>query len=277
MKNQIVITADDFGISKETNLAIMDSFKNGVLTSTCVMANGEAFLHAMDEVYPQIKDISLGVHLNIIEGKSQLSTSKQMLTDNQDIYNNGFIALLVKSFNNKFLDEIEKDFRVQIETILEKSEVEFINSHVHTHSIPRIFELTCKLADEYKIPFIRTQAETPYYAPKFNRHLNINYPINLIKMILLNFFSIINFRTIKKYNVKTNKRFLGVTYTGNMDKNAIVSGIERIKNSDELLEIILHPTVDELKINNNIEYKTLIDPSIKEYLGQNLTDFKKLI
>lgn len=65
------------------------------------------------------------------------------------------------------------------EEIMNVTEVTHIDSHVHTHSIPRIFELVCKLAQEYGIKQIRTQYEQPYIIPDVFRHLTLKYPINL--------------------------------------------------------------------------------------------------
>lgn len=277
MKNQIIITADDFGISKENNLAIMEAYKNGVLTSTCLMANGEAFDHAIEEVLPQIPEISLGVHLNIIEGKALSPVENSLLTDENGIYNNGFIKLLQKSFNQDFLNEVEKDFRQQIEKILTKTEVQFINSHVHTHAIPNLFNLTCKLADEYKIPYVRTQFEIPYLVPDLKKHLDTRYPINLIKLVLLNTFTLKNKQTIKKYNVKTNDYFGGVEYTSYMDVNAIKYCVKSVKNKTGVTEIILHPTLNQSKVDNFNEFNAVMDENLKQYLEGKTTDFKALL
>lgn len=277
MKNQIIITADDFGISQENNLAILEAFKNGVLTSTCLMSNGEAFMHAICEVLPQTPDIDLGIHLNVIEGQSQKVTlQKTTLTNEQGFYYNGFLQMLLKSHNKRFLKEIEEDFRIQIETIKSKVKVQFINSHVHVHAIPKIFELTCKLADEYDIPFIRTQFEAPYLVPNLKKHLTLKYPLNLIKLVILNTFTHINKQTLEKYKVKTNDNFIGVTYTGYMDVDTIKYGIEKLKNEDGLLEIILHPTLNQEKTDNYNEYLSLLDEDLKSYLKANLTSFKQL-
>ena len=45
-----------------------------------------------------------------------------------------------------------------------------VDSHVHVHSIPRIFELVCRLAKEYGIRQIRTQYEKPYIIPDVFKH-----------------------------------------------------------------------------------------------------------
>ena len=63
-KKQLIINADDFGISNSANQAVFAAFKNGVLTSTSIMANAPAFENAINMI-PELKGISIGVHLNI--------------------------------------------------------------------------------------------------------------------------------------------------------------------------------------------------------------------
>jgi len=277
MSKKLVITADDFGISKKANEAILKAFKEGILTSTCIMANGEAFLHATDEILPQMPEIGLGVHLNIIEGKSLINKEKSLLCDKNGFYNNGFVELLIKSFNEDFLCEVEEEFRSQIEKITEKAKIDHLNSHVHTHAIPNIFKITCKLAQEYGIKYIRTQNEIPYIVPDVKKNLDLRFPVNLIKSAILNTFSLINKRTLKKYNLLTNDYFVGVSYTSFMDENAIKYGLAKIKSQDCLTEVISHPTTDENKKDNYKEFLTLINPEIREYIdksGFELCNFK---
>ena len=129
-KKQLIINADDFGISEDVNNAIVDGYKNGVLTSTTIMANAPAFEHAV-LLLPELQGISLGVHLNIIEFSTLKTTLKNnsLLYDKDGIYNNGYIQLILKSFNKDFLNEVEEDFRLQIETVLSKTSVDHIDSH----------------------------------------------------------------------------------------------------------------------------------------------------
>ncbi len=280
MNKKLVITADDFGISKEANDAILKSFKDGSLTSTCIMANGEAFEHAMEEIFPQCLEIGFGVHLNIIEGKTlQNPAGNSLLYSSAGEYNNEFVQLLIKSTNKNFLDEIETDFRLQIEKVLAKTKVDHLNSHVHTHAIPNIFKITCKLAKEYGIKYIRTQNEIPYLIPSVKKHLDFRYPINLIKLGLLNTFSALNSQTLQEYGLLTNDCFVGVSYTSYMDEDAIKYGIANIKDSNSITEVILHPTTDESKKDNYQEFLSITNLELKEYLKNSdfeLTSFKKL-
>ena len=66
---------------------------------------------------------------------------------------------MLMSNDPKFLEQVEFEFRTQIETVMNYTKVDHIDSHVHTHAIPNIFKIVARLAKEYNIPYIRTQHE----------------------------------------------------------------------------------------------------------------------
>ena len=68
MNKKFILNADDFGMSNAFNRAVFDGFNNGILTSASICANGDAFDEAVGVIIPGCKDLSVGVHLNIIEG-----------------------------------------------------------------------------------------------------------------------------------------------------------------------------------------------------------------
>ncbi len=270
-KKQLIINADDFGISEDVNNAIVDGYKNGVLASTTIMANAPAFEHAV-LLLPELQGISLGVHLNIIEFSTLKTTLKNnsLLYDKDGIYNNGYIQLILKSFNKDFLNEVEEDFRLQIETVLSKTSVDHIDSHVHVHAIPNIFKIVCKLAKEYGIKHIRTQFEYPYFVPDIKKYLTTKYPVNWLKLLLLNSFTIIN----KKYletieGVTTNKNFVGVNYTGYMDKNTLLCALPFVS---EETEAVLHPSINPAQPFHYNEYQTLIEREVIEKIQKSEID-----
>lgn len=272
---KVIFTADDFGLSEGANLAILDGIKNGALTSACICANGDFFNHAMEKIVPQIPQIDLGVHLNIIEGKSLVA--HRFLTNSSGEFFRGFISLLIKSYNKKFMKEVEAEFRAQIEAVLEGAKkvgvgVNFINSHVHTHAIPHIFELTAKLAREYKIPFIRTQGERFYFAATTPK------PINLLKVVVLNYFTIINRAAVKKYNLKTNDFILGVSYTGEMNENTVLEGLKSLSHFENILvEILIHPNVEDKNSLKYVEYLMCANSEFKDKMvGFTLSGVKGL-
>lgn len=277
---KFILNADDFGMSEAYNRAVLEGYESGILKSTSLTANGEAFEEACEKVIPACPDLGVGIHLNIIEGKA-LCPDLDQLTDTQSNFNNSFGALLLKSLNpnNKaFMEQIEKEFRAQIEKVMSRTKVTHIDSHVHTHSIPKIFELTAKLAKEYGIKQIRTQFEKPYLMPDASRIFNRKYPINLIKVALLEFFTLINEKTVLKYGLTTNDYLLGVSFTSMMNSLAISYGLMAIKYDKVIAEALIHPcryedgTIDnhfeEFQITKNQKLKEKI-----EKLGFEITNY----
>lgn len=235
---KFILNADDFGKDVFHNDAILEGYKSGILKSASIMANMTNFFDAIENIVPLCPDLDIGLHLNIVEGKA-LNPSSKLLCNKQGFFKNGYLSTLLKSGNKEFLKDVEKEFRLQIELGLKHLKINHIDSHVHIHSIPAIFDLTAKLADEYNIPYIRLQAEKIQFIndEKYYKYL----PINLLKCAILNYFSIINKQTLTKYNVKSNDYLLGVLYTGLMDEKTILEGLKNIKK-DKIIEIIIHPS-----------------------------------
>ncbi|MCD7740363.1 MAG: ChbG/HpnK family deacetylase, partial [Candidatus Gastranaerophilales bacterium] len=179
---KLIINADDFGYSKENNEAVKLGYESGIITSASIMANMNGFEHAVKEIFPAAQNLDLGFHFNIIEGKSLSAAS--LLCDSNNNFNSNYIQMIGKSSNKKFLNQIEQEFRTQIEKVLKYCSISHIDSHVHIHSIPAIFNLIIKLAGEYGIKYIRTQKEIPYII--WNKSFNGKYPVNILKNIILN-------------------------------------------------------------------------------------------
>ena len=269
MSKKFILNADDFGMSEAFNTAVLEGYNFGILKSTSICTNGEAFENAVSEIIPKCPNLSLGVHLNIIEGKS-LCSGLNLLTDNFNEFNNGYLSLILKSFNKKFMEQVECEFRKQIEKALNFGlKIDHIDSHVHTHAIPNLFKLTCKLAKEYNIPQVRTQFEHFYITPQKDLH-NKNYFVNLIKIMLLNSFTLINRFTLKKYNLETNEYLIGVGYTGMMNDKTLYYGLKSIKK-DTVVEALIHPCKYEnsdKKDSHTTEFELTQNGQLKEKIKE---------
>ena len=252
---RFILNADDFGMTEAYNKAVLEGYSKGILKSASICANGDAFEHAVDEIIPKCEDLSVGVHLNIIEGRALTNT--KLLTDETGEFNNGYISIIKKSFCNDFLHEAESEFRAQIEKIQSRTKVDHIDSHVHTHAIPNIFKIVVKLAKEYNIPYIRTQFEKPYLVPNFGKHFNTKYPVNILKIILLNSFTILNKKHIKNSGLKTNDYLIGVGYTGMMDSHTVEYGLKNLK-SDFIAEALIHPCCYDEPVTDSHYYEFMI-------------------
>ena len=280
--NKFILNADDFGLSEAFNNAVSDGYKYGILKSASLAANGDAFEEAVNQVISGCPGLGVGVHLNIMEGKSLLDGLSALTDDNQN-FNNSWIGVLFKSFcNNKlFLEQVENEFRAQIEKVRSAGvEITHLDSHVHTHAIPPLFKIVCKLAQEYGIKQVRTQFEKPYLIPDGSMYLNIKYYINLIKVLLLVFFTVINGFYLKHCGLDTNNYQLGVSYTSMMNSMTVLYGLNALKHKKGIVaEALIHPCVyDDGTADNHIaEYKITKDEDLKEkilQMGFEITNYK---
>lgn len=277
VSKKFILNADGFGMSKASNRAVLDGYHNGFLTSASLCANGKAFNAAVNEIIPECPNLGIGVHLNISDGRSL--TKAPMLTNKRGKFNNNFLQILLKSSNKKFLDQIEFEFRTQIETVMNYTKIDHIDSNKHIHSIPALFELTVKLAKEYNIPFIRTQFEELYFVPSLKKHLNLKYPLNLLNTILLNNFSKINKDTLKKFGLQTNNYLIGLSYKDLMDDTTIEHGLNAIEDSG-ITEVLIHPChyATSNKNQHYAEFMITQNKSLKDKiarLGFEITNYKK--
>ena len=261
---KFILNADDLAKSEFHNNAVLEGFKKGLLKSTSIMSNMPSFKDAIYRVVQPNPELGVGIHLNLIEGKA-LNQSLKTLCDNNGNFKNGYFSLLLKSNNKKFLKEAEIEFRSQIELAQKYIQLTHIDSHVHIHSIPKIFELTAKLAKEYNIKQIRTQAEIPYFI--FREKNYKNYLINLAKVALLNYFTLKNKPIIKKYELTTNDYIIGVGYTGMMSSGAILEGLRKIKG-EQTVEALIHPAkyYDDTKNSHTKEFEITQDEMLKDLI-----------
>ena len=65
---QLILNADDFGMTHGVNEGIMRAHREGILTSTTLMANGLAFADAVKKAAENPK-LGVGCHLVLVGGK----------------------------------------------------------------------------------------------------------------------------------------------------------------------------------------------------------------
>ena len=62
----LIVHADDLGLSEKTNEGILKAYRDGIVTSASIMANGTAFEHAV-EICRENRPLDVGVHLTLVE------------------------------------------------------------------------------------------------------------------------------------------------------------------------------------------------------------------
>src|SRR4030065_94425 len=211
LDKKLIVTADDFGLTKGINEGIIDAHRKGIVTRTSKIANGETFEHAV-LLSKQNKDLKVGVHLTLVAESpiNRPDTIKSLIGPDEKLLIN------YKSFLNRYilrkinLNEVYIEWESQIQKVLNSGVViNHIDSHQHLHMLPGIFKETLDLAYKYKIKKIR-----------MFHHDIIN--IRNFKELVLTFLSGINKRKIKYSGITYPDNFRGLKHSGNIDESNIL-------------------------------------------------------
>ncbi len=134
---QVIVNADDLGISEPVNAEIFRLMRAGRVTSATVMANGPAVGHAAAQLhdYPQA---SFGVHLNINEFTPVTTTPGLAPILGADGTFAGNIRDVPVTAELK--QAIRAEWRAQIDRLRSLGvELSHIDSHFHVHTMPALF------------------------------------------------------------------------------------------------------------------------------------------
>lgn len=242
---QVIINADDMGLSIGTNEAIDRAFKHGILRSASLMVNMPAYEDAIKNVIPDNPDLGIGIHLSLTEGKSVVDGSKiPLLVDEKGYFENSFIGIY-NLINIKrctgILSQIYKELDAQFEKLYSEGiKIDHANGHHHIHMIPPIFDIVVRLMKKYNCRMIRLTDErfifsiTRWY-PGYYLFPWING--NIMKKVLLSRFAKSNKRILE--NTRTSDYFFGVLHSGCMDIQVLRYVFNYIKSG--VTEIASHP------------------------------------
>lgn len=141
-----IINADDFGLTKGVNRGIMQAHHDGLVTSTTLMATGNAFDDAV-ALAKENPTLGIGVHL-------VLTTQKPLLSDHQTLVNEeGYFKYKLETIDEKLsLEETYREWRAQIEKVKAYLPITHFDSHHYMHFHEYLLPVAHQLAKEYQIP-----------------------------------------------------------------------------------------------------------------------------
>lgn len=229
----MIINADDLGMTPGTNKAIFEGYDHGMITHTSIMSNSDYFSEAIEGLFKR-KDLGVGIHLNLTYGKALYFNA--VYNDTQGIFNLSYIKILTLSiYNKEFLKAVEVEFEQQILRVINAGFIlTHLDSHRHVHLIPGIYPMVAKLAIKYNIPRVRLINENMIDSFKLSGKYNFILNGGIIKYLLLRTFTAIDSR---HENLYKNIKFYSILYTGVVTHNIL----QKLKNSDENYEIMVHP------------------------------------
>jgi hopanoid biosynthesis associated protein HpnK len=166
----LIVHADDFGISSAVNAGILEAHREGILTSTSIIASGEAFDEAI-AIAKANDSLDVGIHLTLAEEKPILPADAiPSLIGADGHFHRHATVFAGRYLRSKIsLDDVRRELDAQIRKVLAANvRISHLDGHQHLHMLPGILRITMELAHSYNIPRVRLPREKikPYMLRK---------------------------------------------------------------------------------------------------------------
>jgi predicted glycoside hydrolase/deacetylase ChbG (UPF0249 family) len=154
---QLIVNADDFGLTEAVSRGILDAHREGIVTSATLMANGPAFDTAVS-ISRGSPGLGIGVHWNLTSGGpvSPAPNVFSLVDQNGGLHSSpgslpgGILTGRVG------LAHVEVELRRQIAKVIRAGiRPTHLDGHKHVHVLPGISDIVIGLAEEFSIPSIR--------------------------------------------------------------------------------------------------------------------------
>ena len=220
----LITNADDFGFTRDVNEGIVHAHRQGILTATTLMATGAAFDHAVG-LARENPELDVGVHLVLVGSEGYPAT----------------VARLVASLGSiRIYDELARQIGKVLDAGIRPTH---LDTHKHTHVLPPVLAAVARLAEEFKIPWVRRPLANPLQG------------------------------VLTRHGCRTTDHFAGFAITGRYDAARLAKLIRRLPEG--LTEFMCHPgfcTAElerahtRLKASRRRELDALTSPEVRAAL-----------
>lgn len=239
MKKQLIINADDFGIHPAVNEAVRKAATEGILTSTSLMAGGDAFDEAV-EMARSMPSLGIGIHLTLVGGIKPVLPPSEVpsLTWDNGVFCHDYGKLIVRDLEGKIsLSEVYAEWDAQIQKIMNTGlPVTHMDGHQHMHMWPHFYPIARDLAKKYHISCMRVPDEDVLFGMK-DGHI-----IRWAAKNGLSLLSRMHRSDLKKNHIRTNDHFFGMLYGGHLSPERFAKFI--LQTRPGITEIMCHPSAD---------------------------------
>lgn len=239
MKKQLIINADDFGIHPAVNEAVRKAATEGILTSTSLMAGGDAFDEAV-EMARSMPSLGIGIHLTLVGGIKPVLPPSEVpsLTWDNGVFCHDYGKLIVRDLEGKIsLSEVYAEWDAQIQKIMNTGlPVTHMDGHQHMHMWPHFYPIARDLAKKYHISCMRVPDEDVLFGMK-DGHI-----IRWAAKNGLSLLSRMHRPDLKKNHIRTNDHFFGMLYGGHLSPERFAKFI--LQKKPGITEIMCHPSAD---------------------------------
>jgi predicted glycoside hydrolase/deacetylase ChbG (UPF0249 family) len=259
---RVVFHADDFGMNTAVNEGILTAFRDGVLTSTSLLANAPAAKSACQAwptlIRQQSQDtlrsselrreldepnlpFDLGIHLNLTQGRP-LTGEKypaQLLDPDGNFPGIGSLFARLNRVKQDPLKSVQSELHAQIEWMCDESlRPSHLNGHQYIEIIPQISSMIPEILRRYSISSVRVALERGLIRNVLFQGDIASWGLAMVKRHYAKSFR----RRISRENLVFADQFFGTSHAGRIDRKLVLKFLD-LSADAELTEIGVHPAI----------------------------------
>ncbi|MBI5116810.1 ChbG/HpnK family deacetylase [Candidatus Poribacteria bacterium] len=247
----LIINADDFGLEKEVNSAIIRAHRQGIVTAASLIANGTAFENAV-ELALEHPSLDVGAHLVLTRGPSLTGgpllnpVEVPSLIKGDGLFPKNPVTLagrIMMGFISH--SQIEKELLAQMERIRRAGiRITHIDSHQHIHVLPSVFRIVAALALEFGVKWLRLplRCVLPAGGPSVGA-------LRRLQAGLLERLAARNASVMAASGLRATSYCLGFHFAGRLLEDEIEHIISNLPEGT--IELSCHPGHDEARLEQN--------------------------
>lgn len=238
----LIVNADDFGFTADVNQGIVRAHREGILTAATLMANGRAFADAV-RLAKETPTLDIGCHLVLVGDPPYPRTVAQLV-----------VAVTLGRI--RIYDELAAQVRRIQEAGIAPTH---LDTHKHTHLLPQVLDAVTRIAEEFRIPWVRRPFDFP------SRPGGAGWKNRMMRLRAAAFR-----RAFARRGCRSTDWFAGFGLTGDYDARTLAALIRALPEGST--EFMCHPGVcgaglrdapTRLKESRERELQALISPEVR--------------
>ena len=288
MTRNLIVNADDLGWSEGVNRGILEAHRNGIVTSTSLLANGAAFASAV-ELARSAPGLGVGVHLNLSNGAATAGASAvPSLVNERGEFADGPEGLLLKMARRGLaVAEVEREWEAQIRRVRDAGiSPTHLDGHKHVHMLPGLFEVALRLAKRHGIGAIRVSHEASRLRAALSNGGAARASVVLKQGVQARGLKLLARdarRQAERAGISTSDYLCGIAQTGELTKEGVLRLLKSLPEGTT--ELICHPgyvdaelrsSATRLQESREKEVAIFTDPEVRNLVaaqGIRLIDY----
>ncbi len=261
---RLIVNADDFGRSPETNEAVARAHSDGILTTASLMVNEPACAEAV-ALARTLPRLGVGLHLTLLCGQAALSPAQiPNLVDAQGhFYSQPVSAGLRFFFDRRLRSQLTQEMAAQVARVRATGlALDHVNGHLHLHLHPTVFDILLRHAQDWGVERLRLTADPLW--------LNLrlaggNWSYRLSHYLIYLALSARARPKLRRRSLRHTRRVFGLLQHGRVDEAYTTGLLARLPPGDS--ELYSHPSLDE----SRHEFEALVSPRVQALvLAENI-------